>query len=91
MAITTTILAQDVTSQRRVFGKSVLSGTVSTGDVATGLNNVIAFNAITKSTTPGYVSVDETFPLASGAVSIKTSENDATVYWEAVGNWYFNS
>ena len=86
MSITTTILTQDDTGRRRVIGKSVLSGTVSTGDVATGLSQVLAFHAITKSTTPGYVSVDETFPLAGGDVSIKTSENDATIFWEAVGN-----
>lgn len=86
MAIATTILGHDYTAVHRVFGKSVLSGTVTTGDVATGLNKVIAFNVVTKSTTPGYVSVDETFPLAGGDVSVKTSENDATLFWEAVGN-----
>lgn len=86
MAITTTIQYRDNTGLRRVIGKSVLSGTVSTGDVVTGLNKVLMFHAITKSSTPSYVSVDETFPLESGDVSIKTSANDDTVYWEAVGN-----
>jgi hypothetical protein len=86
MTITTTILYQDNTGLRRVIGKSVLSGTASTGDVATGLNQVLAFHCIPYSSTPIYMSVDEVLPLASGDVSVKVSGNDATFYWEAIGN-----
>jgi len=86
MAITTTILYQDNTGLRRVIGKSVLSGAASTGDVATGLNKVIGFHCTPSSGTPIYMDVNETFPLESGDVSIKTSANDATFYWEALGN-----
>ena len=86
MTITTTLLARENLSKVHLYGKSVLSGTASTGDVVTGLNRVDIFQAITKSTTPTYISVDETFPLASGSVSVKTSANDETFYWHAVGN-----
>jgi hypothetical protein len=86
MAITNTILRRTVEGDNRViFGKSVLSGTASTGDVATGLNIVEYFSAVAKDTTPSYVAVDEDFPLASGDVSIKASGNDKTFYWRAEG------
>lgn len=86
MAITTTILRTSVQGDDRVvYGKSVLSGTASTGDVATGLNTVEFFTAVSKDTTPSYVAIDETLPLASGDVSIKASGNDKTFFWKAEG------
>jgi hypothetical protein len=86
MAITTTISRTTVQGDNRVvFGKSVLSGAASTGDVVTGLNTVEFFSAIADDTTPSYIAVDEVFPLASGDVSIKASGNDKTFFWKAEG------
>ena len=87
MAITTTITCQSYTRNKRmVCGISVLSGTASTGDVATGLSSVDVFVATILNSNGGYiVNVDETFPLAGGDVSIKTNGNDYSISWIAIG------
>lgn len=86
MAITTTILRKTVEGDNRVvFGKSVLSGSTNTGDVATGLDNVEFFSFVTKDTAQKGGAVNEDFPLAGGDVTIYTESNDATIYWRAEG------
>jgi hypothetical protein len=88
MAITTTITCESYTRNKRlVAGISVLSGTASTGDVATGLSIVDVFTATILNSNGGYiVNIDETFPLASGDVSIKTNGNDYSISWIAIGS-----
>lgn len=89
MAITTTYYKNKFVSlgnRKEVFGKSVLSGTASTGDVVVSpLSNIDFFTFITKGTTAKAAAVNEDFPLAGNAVTIHTESNDATVYWKAIG------
>lgn len=86
MAIANTILQKTVMGNLRVIhGKSVLSGSVNTGEVATGLNRVDSFQVITKDTTAKAVAVNEDFPLAGGDVTVYSESNDATLYWRAEG------
>ena len=86
MSITTTILRQTVHGDDRVvYGKSVFAGSSSSEDVVTGLNQVEFFSANINDATPRYCAAVEDFPLASGAVTLKNSANDMTVYWRAEG------
>lgn len=86
MTIVNTIIRRSVFGNMKiVLGKSVLSGTTDTGDVATGLRTVESFHATTEGSTAKAVAVNETLPLAGGDVTIVTESNDATIYWEAKG------
>lgn len=86
MTIVTTISRRTVIgNMRMITGRSVLSGTTNTGDVATGLNRVEAFFLTEEGSTAKAVSVDETLPLEGGDVTIVSEDNDATVSWMAIG------
>lgn len=87
MAIATTINLKTVMGNKRVVcGTSVLSGTVATGEVVTGLARVDHFMMNVAGATQKGCSVDETFPLASGTVTAVTESNDQTFHWMAIGN-----
>lgn len=88
MAIATTINLDAKTvfgNLRAVMGRSVLSGTVATGDVVTGLNKVLMFIPIVTGASQQGVSVNETLPLASGTVTVVVETNDSTFDWLAIG------
>ena len=86
MAIANTIIAQTVFGNKRVvIGKSVLSGTVATGDVVTGLDQVEFFIPVVSGATQNGIAINETLPLASGTVTAVVETNDSTFYWIAVG------
>ena len=89
MAITTTILARTVWGNRVVvFGKSVLSGTATSGDVATGLRRVIAFDGHENKDAQKGFAVEEDFPLSKGDVTVHIETTDGTFYWTAIGDTY---
>lgn len=89
MAIATMILDRTVWGDRVVvFGKSVLSGTVTTGEVATGLARVIHFWGQEKATVQKGFAVNEDFPLAKGVVTVHIETTDGTFYWTAIGDPY---
>ena len=86
MAIATTILGRSIEGNyRHIYGKSVLSGTTNTGDVVTGLSQVVYFQMNVYGGTQKGCSVNEALPLASGTVTAVVESNDGTFYWEAVG------
>lgn len=86
MAIATTIFNTTACGNRRmVSGKSVLSGNVATGDVVTGLDYVDGFCVNVAGATQKGCSVNETFPLNSGDVTVVVETNDGTFYWTAFG------
>ena len=86
MAIATTILGRTVEGNyMHIYGKSVLSGTTNTGDVITGLSQVIYFQMNVQGATQKGCLVNKTLPLASGTVTAVVESNDGTFYWEAVG------
>ena len=86
MAITTTIIRRSVFGNMKiVLGKSVLSGSASTGEVVTGLRQVESFHMDENGSTAKATAVNEDFPLAGGTVTAHTESNDATFYWEAKG------
>lgn len=89
MAIVTTILRRTIEGGRRVvYGKSVISGGVATGEVTTSLGRVIFFEGTVKSAAASAVTANETFPVQNKAtaITIITSNNNETVYWRAVGD-----
>jgi len=86
MTITTTILGRTIAGNyNRIYGKSVLSAGSSSGDVATGLSQVVDFQMVIKGDTQMGCSVNEAFPLASGAVTAVVETANATFYWAATG------
>lgn len=88
MAIATTIQPEgrNVFGNKRVIvGRSVLSGSVATGEVVTGLNKVEAFFIQVVGAAQQGSSVDETFPLAGGTVTALVETNDSTFDWIAIG------
>jgi hypothetical protein len=87
MSVTNTIKAQfNVGNKRLVLGKSVIAGTVATAEVVTGLATVDFFIPVVSAAAQQGVAVNETFPLASGTVTVLVETNDSTFYWAAVGN-----
>jgi hypothetical protein len=85
MAIANTIIRRGVFGNLKyVIGKSVISGGTNTGDAATGLDQVDIFIPITGGSSQKGIAVNETFPLASGDVTIVNESNNATTYWIAV-------
>lgn len=86
MAIANTINSQTVFGNKRIVeGKSVLSGTTNTGDVATGLKRVEQFFIAVAGSSQQGSSVNETLPLAGGDVTVVVETNDSTFYWMAIG------
>lgn len=88
MAIATTINVDAKTvfgNMRVVFGRSVLSGGVATGQVVTGLSRVLMFIPIVAAAAQQGVAVNETLPLASGLVDVVVETNDSTFDWIAIG------
>lgn len=87
MAIATTISVKTVFGNKRVHcGKSVLSGSVATGDVVTGLKSVDHFSMNVEGATQKGCSINSTLPLATGTVTAVVETNDGTFYWQAIGN-----
>ncbi len=86
MAIATTIIARTVFGNKdAVYGKSVLSGGVSTADVVTGLTRTEMFLVSPQGSTQLGHAVNESFPLASGDITVQMESNDTTFYWMAIG------
>ena len=88
MAITNTVIWKSVFGNKRVhFGKSVLSGTVTTGDVNTGLIKCEGFMVCPYNSTAQECGVNEDLssPIDGTAVAI-VGETDATLYWLAIGH-----
>lgn len=86
MAITTTILKRGNAGNFHViFGKSVLSGGVTTGEVVVPLKDIFYFNFIEKTTAQKGAAVNEDFPLRDTNVTIHTETSNGTVYWVAMG------
>ena len=86
MTMSTTINFQTVFGNKRIVcGTSVISGDTATGDVVTGLNTVDILFPVVKGATQKGVSVNETFPLATGDVTVVTETNNQTFYWLAIG------
>lgn len=86
MAIANTIISRTVFGDKKVvYGKSVLSGGVSTADVVTGLNRVESFFMNVAGGTQKGCSVNETFPLTKGDVTAVVETANGTFYWMAIG------
>jgi hypothetical protein len=88
-AFTSTITSQTVFGNKRiVYGTYTSSAGATGGDVSTGLNQVEVFmlipNAAAVATNASVV--NETFPLASGDVTI-VSDADQVGYWFAIGTF----
>ena len=87
MAITITKLGEDIRGRMRcVWGKYVISGGATGGDITTGLQhveyaNVTAAGAAVVADAP---TINETFPLAGGDITIIATA-DSSGYWEAYG------
>lgn len=88
MAIVTTILKKGFVGNRKVvYGKSVISGDVATGEVVVPLKRILFFRGTVKAAAASACTANEDFPLAgSTAVTIITSANNQTIYWYAVGD-----
>jgi hypothetical protein len=74
-------------AKKVVFGKSVISGGVATGDVdlaTMGLKRVTHFKGTVKAAAASSCSCTETFPCIVD-ITIITSAINQTVYWMAIG------
>lgn len=87
MAITNTIFDTMTVfgNKRVVYGKSVVSGGSSGGDVITGLTRVDAFTITMGGASQQGSSVNETLPLDSGTVTVVNETANSTFYWMAIG------
>lgn len=86
MTIVTTIIHKTVFGNRRVhYGSAVISGGTDTGDVNTALSGVDIMTMNVKGATQKGSSIDETFPLSGGDVTVVTESNNQTLYWKAIG------
>ncbi len=89
MTINTTIDSNDRTvfgDKKVVYGVSVISGDVATGDVVTGLAYVEHFLAVVQGDTQKGCSINEDLPLSSGDVTVVTESNNQTFIWMALGH-----
>lgn len=86
MAFTSTITKKYVFGNRRKHVGTWTSTDVTGGDIDTGLKRVESLMLTHKGSAveAAVAVVNETFPLASGSVTIVTSSGD-TGYWEAIG------
>lgn len=88
MAIANTKLSHTFFGNKKVvFGKSVLSGGVATGDVTKacmGLKRIDHFSGTVSDALTSSCSTSETFPCTVD-ITIITTNNDDTVYWMAIG------
>ena len=90
MAVTsTTIIAQSFTRNKRmVLGHSIVTAGQSGEEIATGLSTTEFFSVTDKQATYSSIqaySVNETFPLAGGTVTVVSGSNTADFYWMAIG------
>ncbi len=86
MAIANTTIRRTVMGNMRVIiGKSVLSSGATGGDVVTGLARVESFIVTPEGGTQLGHSVNETFPLSKGDVTVEMESANTTFYWEAKG------
>lgn len=86
MAIAITVNSKTVFGNKRVhIGRLILSGSVSTGELVTGLASIDFLSLIEVGGTAKAVSHNETLPLASGTATILSESNDATLDWMAIG------
>ena len=87
MTITTTIIDRiPIGNKIMIIGKSVLAGTVTTGDVDVPLKVVTSFVGHEKAGAQKGFSTNEVFPLANTAVTAHIETTDGTFYWRAVGS-----
>jgi len=88
MAIANTKLSETFFGNKKVvYGKSVLSGGVATGDVTLacmGLKRVDHFSGTVSDALTSSCSTHEAFPCTVD-ITIITTNNEDTVYWEAIG------
>lgn len=86
MAFSSSILTKTIEGIKRVHWGSWTSPSATGGDIATGLGRVDICEIWHKgsSTEAAVAVVNETFPLAGGAVTIVATSGD-TGYWKAVG------
>ena len=74
-------------NKKVVYGVTVFSGTVTGGDVETGLRDVEFFHVDPNGGTQVGSSMNEDLPLRNtgGTVTVVTEDTDGTIYWFAVG------
>lgn len=86
MAITTTIISRiSLGNRTMITGKSVLSGTATSGDVAVPLKDIEAFYGHEKASAQKGFAVNEDFPLRDTNPTVHIETTDGTFYWTAVG------
>lgn len=86
MTIANTIFARTVMGDKKVvYGKSVLSGGSSSGEVVTDLNRTEQFFMNVAGATQKGCSVNETFPLTKGTITAVVETANGTFYWMAIG------
>ena len=88
--VTTELKKGSAGNVKMIFGKSVISGTTDTGNVAVDLKVIDIFVPITKDSAQKGFAVNEDFPLANNSgqgcqVTIHMESNDGTAYWLAIG------
>lgn len=87
MAITIVKLGEDIVgSRRKVWGTYTVSGGATGGDISTGLQHVeyAMVTATGSSVVADAPTINETFPLASGDVTVIATADTAGI-WEAYG------
>jgi hypothetical protein len=88
MAIANTLLSVMYEGDKKiVFGKSVISGGVATGDIALStmrLKRVDFIDFVVSDALTSACSANEDFPCTNDITIISTN-NDDTVYWMAIG------
>jgi len=87
MAWATSILKKYVFGHRRVHAGSWNSAGATGGDITTGLKRVemcVICHSGNTVVSSGPATIDETFPLASGSVTVAATSGD-TGYWLAIG------
>jgi len=86
MAIATTIQHKTVFGDMKVhYGKAVLSGGSSSGDVVTGLGHIDHMQVTPEGSAEKGCAINETFPLASGDATVVMESANLTFYWMAIG------
>lgn len=83
MTIVTTIIRRTVMGNMKIVVGSCTNDSTG-GDVATGLRNVEVFIPVNLGSSAAELAVNETFPLASGDVTVVT-ENAINFAWIAIG------
>ena len=87
MTIVTTIIDKvSLGNKKMIIGKSVLSGTVTEGDVQVPLKVIDSFVGAESASGQAGFAVEEDFPLLNTSPTVHISTTDGTFYWRAIGN-----